>query len=228
MVLLGRAISKNSLALGLFAIVTTAAIAATYLGTRDAIIEQERAARAKALLEIVPRERHDNNMLDSSISVDDEPLLSLNSPHQLFIASEKGQPVAFIIPATAPDGYSGPIQLVTGINVDGSIAGVRILSHNETPGLGDKVELKKSDWVLGFSGKSLADPEPDGWKVKKDQGVFDQFTGATITPRAVTKAVYQSVLYYQANRKVLLEGVKPGTAPRDAVEADVSEEDKNG
>lgn len=219
MQILGRAISKNSLVLGLFAIVTTAAIAATYLGTRDAIIAQERAAQARALLEIVPQSRHNNTMIDDVVPVaDDDELLSLTIPANIHVALNNGKPVAFIIPSVAPDGYSGAIKLVTGINVDGTVAGVRVLSHNETPGLGDKIDLKKSDWVLGFDGKSLQNPVAEKWKVKKDRGVFDQLTGATITPRAVTKAVYQSLLYYQANSKTLLQYSSP--AP--------TEEDDNG
>ena len=212
MKLLARAISFNSLALGAFALATTGTIAATYLGTRDIIVKQERAARAKALLEIVPRERHDNSMLDSSISVSDKELLSLEEPSELFFATKAGQPVAFIIPAVAPDGYGGAIRLITGVNVDGTIAGVTVLAHNETPGLGDKVELTKSDWLLGFDGKSLRDPQPEQWKVKKDKGAFDQFTGATITPRATTRAVYQTLMYYQTHRKALLEQAKSTTS----------------
>jgi electron transport complex protein RnfG len=220
MQVLGRAISKNSLMLGLFAIVSTAAIAATYLGTRDAIIAQERAARARALLEIVPQSRHDNIMLDDVVPVDDREWLSLSRGGNIHVALSDGVPVAFIIPSVAPDGYSGAIKLITGINSDGSIAGVRVLSHNETPGLGDKIDLKKSDWVLGFDGKSLLDPLPEKWKVKKDRGEFDQLTGATITPRAVTKAVYQSLLYYKANSKTLLQYRSPALGEEDGEEDD--------
>ena len=209
MALLGRAISKNSLVLGLFAIATTAAIAATYLNTRDAIAAQERAARARALLEIVPRSRHDNSILDDVVPVDDVELLALKQENNIHVALSEGEPVAFIIPSVAPDGYSGAIKLITGINIDGTVAGVRVLTHNETPGLGDKIDLKKSDWVLGFDGKSLQDPLPEQWKVKKDRGVFDQLTGATITPRAVTKAVYQSLLYFKANQKALSQYRSP-------------------
>ena len=230
MQVLGRAISKNSLMLGLFAIVSTAAIAATYLGTRDAIIAQERAARVRALLEIVPQSRHDNSMLDDVVPVDDPELLALPRGGNIHVALSDGAPVAFIIPAVAPDGYSGAIKLITGINTDGSIASVRVLSHNETPGLGDKIDLKKSDWVLGFDGKSLRDPLPEQWKVKKDRGVFDQLTGATITPRAVTKAVYQSLLYYKANSKTLLQYRSPalGEKVREKDGEKDDEEDDHG
>ena len=222
--ILGLAMSKNSLVLGLFAIVTTAAIAATYLGTRDAIAVQERAAQAKALVEIVPDSRHDNSILDDVVPVADSELLALPQPQQIHIARQRGEVVAVIIPAVAPDGYSGALKLITGVNADGTIAGVRVVAHNETPGLGDKVDLKKSDWVLGFNGKSLSNPPPERWKVKKDRGEFDQFTGATITPRAVTRAVYQSLQYFAENRKALLQP-KP---PADATEAEENKGSNNG
>lgn len=203
--MLGRAISKNSVMLGLFAVVTTAAIAGTYLGTRDTILAQERAAQARALLEIVPQSRHDNVMLDDTLVVSDQAFLGLDSEERIFIARKEGKPVAYIFPAVAPDGYSGDIRLIVGVNIDGSVAGVRILTHAETPGLGDKVELKKDDWVLSFNDTSLERPQPDQWKVKKDKGVFDQFTGATITPRAVVNAVYKTLLYYEKNGNEILK-----------------------
>jgi electron transport complex protein RnfG len=111
--------------------------------------------------------------------------------------------VAAIIPATARDGYSGDIELIVGVNADGTVAGVRVLSHKETPGLGDAVDLKKSNWILGFDGRSLSDPEPARWAVKKDKGVFDSFTGATITPRAVVSTTRRVLEYAQANAETL-------------------------
>ncbi len=210
--MMGQAISRNSLLLGLFAVVTTGVIAATQLGTKDRIAEQIRAAREKALLEIVPASRHNNAMLDTTLPIADADLLNLNAEQRIFIAQQDGIAVAFVFPSVAPDGYSGAIELLVGINADGSIAGMRVVQHEETPGLGDKVDLKKSDWVLGFNGRSLSDPPPGQWKVKKDQGVFDQFTGATITPRAVTKAVYQTLEYYRLHQEELLAQAQTATA----------------
>jgi electron transport complex protein RnfG len=117
--------------------------------------------------------------------------------------------VAAVIPATAPDGYTGAIDLIVGVNADGSIAGVRALAHKETPGLGDKVDIRKSDWVLGFNGRSLGNPELAGWAVKKDKGVFDQFTGATITPRSVVAATLRVLQFAQENRKSLFGANDP-------------------
>lgn len=198
--MLAPSIGKNSLVLALFAVVTTSGIAATYLGTRDRIAEQERIARAKALLEVIPTERHNNSLLDDTITVEDSELLGLKQAEPAFRARQDGEFVGVILPVLASDGYSGDIKLIVGINADGSVAGVRVLSHNETPGLGDKVDLSKSEWILDFNGKSLQNPLPGKWAVKKDKGEFDQFTGATITPRAVVAAVRRALEYYQQHQ----------------------------
>ena len=199
-------IRRNSILLALFALLTTNIIAGTYLGTRERIAEEQRKAAEKALLEIVPLERHDNSMLDDTITVGSEATgLGLAQDKSIFVARREQEVVALILPVVAPDGYSGEIELIVGINRDGSIAGVRALAHKETPGLGDKVDLKKSDWILDFNGKSLENPKPERWGVKKDQGYFDQFTGATITPRAVTAAVKRSLEYYAEHRESLLK-----------------------
>lgn len=199
--MISSAVTRNGLLLGTFAMLTTAIIAATQLGTKDRIAEQIRLAREKALLEIVPRDRHDNQMLDAQFDVNDEVLLHLGGQRSGFIATQNGDMKAAILPVIAPDGYSGKIELLVGINIDGSVAGVRVVQHAETPGLGDKIDLKKSDWILSFNKRSLTDPAPERWTVKKDDGEFDQFTGATITPRAVTTAVYNALLYFQKHQQ---------------------------
>jgi electron transport complex protein RnfG len=202
--MLGQSITRNSVLLALFALGTTALIASTYLLTKDNIALQMRQAEEKALLQIVPRSRHDNEMLDDTIAVGPKDAgLGLREEKQIYVARQNGSVVAVIIPVVAPDGYTGDIELIVGINRDGTIAGVRALNQRETPGLGDKVDLKKSDWVLGFTGRSLNNPTLDGWAVKKDKGVFDQFTGATITPRAVVAATLRALQFAQANRKTL-------------------------
>ena len=202
--MLGQSITRNSMLLAVFAVCTTVLISGTYLLTKDRIALEKRRAEERALLEIVPRDRHDNSMLDDVIPVGPATAgLKLADEKRIYLAKQDGAVVTAIIPATAPDGYTGEIDLVVGVNADGSIAGVRVLSHRETPGLGDKVDLKKSDWVLGFDGRSLYNPGPAGWAVKKDKGVFDQFTGATITPRAVVAATLRVLQYADANRQRL-------------------------
>ena len=200
--MLGRSMSRNSLLLALFAVVTTLLIAGTYLQTRDRIALAQRQAEERALLEIIPTSRHDNSMLDDTLPIS-AGTLDLRQDKQIYLAKQGGETVAVIIPATASDGYSGDIDLIIGVNRDGSVAGIRVLSHKETPGLGDKVDLKKSDWILDFDGRSLKNPKQAGWAVKKDKGVFDQFTGATITPRAVVGTTLQVLQYAKAQHKAL-------------------------
>lgn len=203
--MLGESIGRNSLLLGFFAILSTAIIAGTYLGSKDTIRENIRMAEERALLEIVPRFRHNNSMLEDAHGINDSEMLGLRAEKKYYIARQDGEPVAVIFPATAREGYTGDIDMIIGINVDGTIAGVRVLSHRETPGLGDAIDLKKSQWIDSFINKSLLNPTVDLWKVKKDKGVFDQFTGATITPRAVTKIVLQTLQYFNQHQHDILK-----------------------
>ena len=210
MQILGQSISRNSLLLGMFALGTTLLISATFLLTKDRIAIEQRKAEEKALLEIVPASRHDNSMLDDTITVDASTAgLNLRDTKQIYLARQNGKAVAAVIPVVAPDGYSGDISLIVGVNVDGSIAGVRALKHKETPGLGDYVDIKKSDWVLGFNGTSMQSPPLAQWGVKKDKGHFDQFTGATITPRAVVAATLRALQYAQTHRDTLFTDKGP-------------------
>ena len=203
--MLRESISKNAIILSIMAVATTAVVAATYLSTKTNIADNRRAAEEKALLDIIPKSRHNNSMLDSVVAVNDEKYLGLRTEKKIHVAKQNNSVVGVIIPATARDGYSGDIDIIVGINTDGTVAGVRALNHRETPGLGDKVDRKKSDWIDSFTGKSLVNPGIERWKVKKDKGIFDQFTGATITPRAVTNAVKQALLYFEENREQILK-----------------------
>jgi electron transport complex protein RnfG len=115
-----------------------------------------------------------------------------------------GRTLAVLLGAVAPDGYSGAIRLLVAVGTDGRVIGVRVLEHRETPGLGDFIETRRSDWIHGFAGRSLGDPPPAGWQVRKDGGEFDQFTGATVTPRAVVRAVRNALTYFDRHRTELL------------------------
>lgn len=198
-------IGKNSLLLGAFALVTTALLAFTAEFTKDRIAKAEREAQQKALFEIVPRVRHDNDLLSTIIKVPESAWagLGLKSGGEIYAARHADETIAVIIPAVAPDGYSGDIRIIVGVNADGSIAGVRVLDHHETPGLGDKIELKKNPWINSFNGKSLTSPAASHWSVKKDGGDFDQFAGATITPRAVVNQVRRVLEFVDAHRDEL-------------------------
>ena len=201
-----KSMGKNSLLLAVFALITAVILASTDRLTEDRIAESERLAAQKALFEIIPLERHNNDLL-----LDTQPIpeqywqpLGLSSGGDIHIARLDGQPVAAIIPSITPEGYSGDIAMIVGVNFDGSIAGVRVVEHKETPGLGDKVDLRKSDWILSFNGKSLSNPKPSAWNVKKDKGDFDQFTGATITPRAVIHQIAKTLEYFSQDKERLL------------------------
>lgn len=201
-----QAITRNSLMLAGFAALVALLVASTHLGTRDAISEARRAAEERALLQIVPRDRHDNSMLDDRVMAPvGDPLLRLSQERSIYRARRAGEIIAVIVPAYAPDGYSGGITLVVGVNRNGSVAGLRVLEHRETPGLGDAVDHRKSNWVDSFRGKALGNPVPERWAVRKDGGVFDQFTGATVTPRAVVRAARRTLEWVADNQVMLFE-----------------------
>ncbi|WP_330926270.1 electron transport complex subunit RsxG [Candidatus Sororendozoicomonas aggregata] len=197
-------ISRSSISLGLFSLVTVGLTALTYVLTKDRIADQVRRYEARVLMEILPESTHDNRLQDTTVTVPPSSLLSTKKPQKAYIALKNGQAVAVILHATAPDGYNGRIDLLVGIRRNGTVAGVRVVSHKETPGLGDKIDTKVSPWIFSFTGKSLLNPTTDGWAVKKDGGQFDQFTGATITPRAVVSSVYRTLEYFKAHREQLL------------------------
>lgn len=199
-------IRRNSLLLAGFALVTAVVLATTDSLTKERIADSERKAAQRALLEIIPIERHDNDLLMDVQPIPEKfwSMLGLKQGGEIHIARDQGQPIAAIIPSVTADGYSGNISMIIGVNFDGTIAGVRVVEHKETPGLGDKVDLKKSDWILSFNGASLVNPQASGWDVKKNGGQFDQFTGATITPRAVIYQVAQVLDYFNQDSERLL------------------------
>lgn len=198
-----RQIIITTVILLLFAVIGTAMVAYTFDNTREQIIANERATLLRKLHRLIPPEQHDNVLLEDSVSVRNESLLGTDKPVMVYRARKSGKPVALVIAVVAPDGYSGSIKLLVGIHVDGSLSGVRVVAHRETPGLGDAIDEARSDWIHIFDGKSLENPALDQWKVRKDGGSFDQLTGATITPRAVVKAVRQALLYYREHQQEL-------------------------
>jgi electron transport complex protein RnfG len=187
---------KHGITLAVFAAVTTGLTAVVYQLTKTTIAHQA-ALQQKALLDqVVPAEHYDNDMQSECFIVSD-PALGNGAPHHLYLARKQGQPVAAALETTAPDGYSGAIQLLVGADFHGTVLGTRVIEHHETPGLGDKIELRISNWITFFSGKKIDGPDDARWAVKKDGGMFDQFTGATITPRAVVNAVRRTALYME-------------------------------
>lgn len=196
---------RSGLLLGIIALLGTALLAGVNNLTYERIIEQEKRRVLQQLNEIVPVVSYNNDLLEDVIKIEAADFFRHPAPVTVYRARLDGQPVSVMMIVTAPDGYNGDIRLLVGINAAGTILGVRVISHRETPGLGDPIEAEKNDWILGFTQKSLNNPGSDGWAVKRDGGDFDQFTGATISPRAVVRAVHTTLLYFQANKQALFE-----------------------
>lgn len=204
--MLTKMISKNGLILAIFAAVCVGLIAVTYYVTRDTIAGEMEAALARTLNQLVAEDKYDNDVYHDCTLIQDATVLGSKKPLKAYRMRKNGEPVAVVMESIAPNGYSGKIAMVVGIYQDGTIAGVRVTDHKETPGLGDKVDAKKSDWILDFEGKSLSNPEIEGWAVSKDGGQFDAFTGATITPRAVIQQVATTLEFFEDNKQQLFEG----------------------
>lgn len=200
-----ESIRKNALGLGLFAIFTAGVIVVTQSLTADMIEENQQQYRAKLLFEILPDA---TETLAEPAGMTNDPqfssaqLLALKKPQPWYKDSQTGD---VILPVVAPGGYTEAISLLVGISPQGLVRGVRIVSHKETPGLGDRVEPKKSQWIFQFDDKSLSQPAEDLWQVKKDGGAFDQLSGATITPRAIVRAVSHALEFYRENQQILLQ-----------------------
>ncbi len=194
----------SGLLVWLFAVLGTAIVSVTEHQTHDRIIENERLALLKNLFELIPPERFDNDLSHDIIILQASKLLGNTREQVAYRARKNNQPIAIIFNATAHNGYNGDIDLLIAVNVDGSIAGVRAVKHKETPGLGDPIDIKKSNWITQFDLKSLVNPSTQSqWAVKKDGGEFDQMTGATITPRAIVGTVRQTLEYYQLHKDIL-------------------------
>lgn len=201
-----KSATTNATLLGIFALATAIALGVTYALTRENIAASQREVEAQALAAVIQSVPHDNDILEDSFEVPADGQSVLNVNQQLIhIALMDGEPVAFIFPTVAPDGYSGSIRMLVGIQSDGEISGVRVTDHAETPGLGDKIDLRKSDWIRVFEGLSLQLLPDAAWAVRKDGGEFDAFTGATITPRAVVAQVKSTLDYFSDNRERFIE-----------------------
>ena len=199
-----KSMLRSAAALGLVAVAGTGLLTGVDFLTADRIAAQERRVILEQLGQIIPQQ-YDNQLLDDRFTFRNELHFPNGQEVIAYRARQQGEPRALVLKFNAVNGYNGNITLLAGINSDGSLRGVRIISHKETPGLGDAIEIEKSNWALNFSGKSLSNPGPDKWAVKRDGGEFDQFTGATITPRAVVDAVRMALEYFETNREYLFD-----------------------
>lgn len=199
---------RTAIILFIFVIVFTGLLAGAYLWTKPALEASATEEKMKLIDEVLPRSAYDNDLLKDTVALPASPLLGTDEETIAYRARKNGQPVALVFEAVAPDGYAGKIRLILAINFDGSIAGVRVTQHRETPGLGDYIEPKKDrnkerPWITQFNGHSYASATDKEWKVRKDGGHFDSVAGATVTPRAVVKAVRKATRYVAENQTQL-------------------------
>ena len=194
---------KTASLLIVFCIAGTWLLAYIYATTLAPIAKSEAEARLSLFRQIVPDSIHDNDLLKDTIRVDPDVLLGNKEPIEINRAKINNKPAAVILEAIAPDGYSGDIKLLIAIRADGALSGVRVLAHKETPGLGDYIDILRGNWIKQFDNESLTKTALPLWHVKKDDGKFDYMAGATITPRAVVKAVAKALQYFQINKTKL-------------------------
>ena len=187
-----------------FALIASVLLGVTNCSTEGTIQRRLEEDLKKSLEEVVPAALYDNDMLLDTLNIPSAEYNIGANETTVYIAKKSGQVTAVCFKFTAPDGYSGAINMIMGIDRDGNILGVRVLSHKETPGLGDKIEVTKSDWILNFAGRSLDNLAPAKWAVKKDSGEFDQFAGATITPRKSVQAIYRGLQLFKAHQAQLI------------------------
>jgi Na+-translocating ferredoxin:NAD+ oxidoreductase subunit G len=220
---LPQAALKNALRTGAilfaFALIGTAMLAFTHDRTEPVITRGQLEAKRALINQVLPAARYDNDLLASQQSVPPDDLLGTRKPSALWLARRGGEFSGVVLEAVAPDGYSGDIALLIGIDASGTVTGVRVTAHHETPGLGDYIDRAKSAWIEQFAGRSLAKPEPKHWKVAKDGGIFDARAGATITPRAVVKAIRSALDYFARHRTEFAAPIR-GQAPPPVKETD--------
>ena len=210
----------NGRSLGLFVLGATALVFSMFFLTRDQIKTNEHRVMVEQLESVLQSIAYDNDILAQVSWLNVAQATGVNKPMPYYLAKQGKALVAIVFTVIAPDGYSGPIKLLIGLRPAGEILSVRVIAHQETPGLGDGIEIKKSNWISQFDRQSLQKTALANWKVKKDAGQFDQLTGATITPRAVVKAIRALLIYFQANKTQLLH---PHAHPQETQHATVSE-----
>lgn len=191
----------SGLILAVLAAICTALVAFTFRVTAPKIIANEQAYLEQSLAPLLAGIPYTNKLSESTLIIPPPHELPGSDPATVYRVYADDQPVAALFVVTARDGFSGPIKLLIGIETSMSITSVRILEHRETPGLGDLIESSKSDWLTQLEKKSLESPPRKSWLIKRDGGVFDQLTGASITPRSVIKAVKTTLLYFESHRE---------------------------
>jgi len=196
---MNAAMFRSGITLAVIAAICTALVALTYRGTAERIVANEQAWLERSLQPALSGLFYDSGVTESKIIIPPPHELPGSEAAIIYRVYAEGAPVAALFVVSARDGYAGPIRILVGIDTMGVVTGVHVLEHRETPGLGDRVESTRSDWAKQFNGHSLLDPAPTGWAIKGDGGQFDQLTGASVTPRAIIKAIKQTLLYFEAH-----------------------------
>ena len=196
-----NSVVKSGITLAVIAGLCTALVALTYTATAERIEVNEQAWLERSLQPALSGLFFDSGVTESMMTIPPPHDLPGSEAAIVYRVYAEDAPVAALFVVSARDGYAGPIRVLVGVDVSGAVTGVHVLEHRETPGLGDRVESGKSDWVQQFDGRSLIDPSPSGWAIKRDGGRFDQLTGASVTPRAIVKTIRDTLLYFEAHRE---------------------------
>ena len=201
---------RTAVILFLFVVTFTGVLSGAYLWTLPTIEAAASEEKMKLINEVLPSSSYDNDLLKDTLQIAPAPALGQDGTSTAYRARKGGKPNALVLEAIAPDGYAGKIRLLIALDVEGALLGVRVTQHKETPGLGDYIEPKKDKnkerpWITQFDGLKPAASEEREWKVKKDGGRFDSVAGATVTPRAVVKAVRKAAVYVIENRETLFD-----------------------
>ena len=204
---------RAALSLAVATVLAVGLVALVHDRATPQIEASRRAAQLQQLTAVLGGIAYDNDPLADTLLVRDLEYLGTGEPLVAHRVRRNGVPIAVLLNAVAPDGYAGALHLLVAIDVEGRLIGVRVLEHSETPGLGDFVDERRSDWIHQFSGRSLDAPPPARWQVSKDGGDFDQYTGATVTARAVTHAVRDALVFFTRHRAELLAAPPPPGAP---------------
>jgi electron transport complex protein RnfG len=200
----------GGLILAALAAICTALVATTHSVTAPRIAANEQAYLEQSLKPVLEGIEYDGELSESTIVIPPSHALPGNDPVTVYRVYADGAPIAALFVVTARDGFSGPIRLLVGIDSVGTVTGVRVLEHRETPGLGDRIEASKTDWILQFKGRSLTNPAEASWAIRRDGGEFDQLTGASITPRAVIGAIRETLVYFKQHPDLVFAEEIPG------------------
>lgn len=200
----------QAMLLGGIATLASAVLVLGDMETRDTIALRKAEDLKASLSQVLPDAVHDNDLLSDVLTL---PPSQAGSKSVTVYRAHRDNQISAVAYQVSSNGYAGPITCIMGVAANGEILGVRVLAHAETPGLGDKIEIARDNWITSFNGRSLVNTSSQQWQVKKDGGEFDQFTGATITPRAVVKAVHEGLALFDANRAMLLAPILSEDTP---------------